>query len=434
MSEYIRLSIRGTRNAAEVVLPDDEPLAAMLPDLLELLDEPAGAARPLTLVTVLGEQLNTSLSLAEQDVRQGGIVRLVRLDEAPPPPEVADITQLAGESVAARGDRWRRPWAVLAACVAVAVIGGLLGGTLLAGWPASWLIGAAAGLGVVAALLARRGGHGAAWTVTALAGGLLGAPVASLVAGQPAGAGVGAWLGAAAALLALVALLGFGDRGLGFGAGATAALVTAWAGLGLAGFGTVESAGIIGLAGALGLGLLPGLAMVASGLTALDDRMIEGGSITRPEAADALAATHRGLNAACIGFAAITGAAGYLLGTAGGGDGWALGLAAAVGLILLLRSRVLPLAPQRLALFAAATAVVAGLAVAGLALAPGWTLAGLAGMALGLVAVVGVRLSENLKARLSRLGNLLELLAVVAGVPLLLGLLGVFADLIGAFG
>ena len=97
MSDYTRLTVQGTLNRADLVLPSDEPLAGLLPEMLTLLHEPAEQARPLSLVTVLGEQLVTSLSLAEQNVRQGSIVRLVRLDEAPPPPEVADITQLAGE-------------------------------------------------------------------------------------------------------------------------------------------------------------------------------------------------------------------------------------------------------------------------------------------------------------------------------------------------
>ena len=131
MSDYTRLTLRGSSTAADLVLPSDEPLAAMLPDILRLLDEPAAPARPLTLVTVLGEQLNTSLSLAEQSVHQGAIVSLVRLDEAPAPPEVADITQLAGDSIADRADRWRREWAVLAAALACLVIG-RLGGTELA--------------------------------------------------------------------------------------------------------------------------------------------------------------------------------------------------------------------------------------------------------------------------------------------------------------
>lgn len=432
MTDYTRLTIRGTANAADLVLPSDEPLAAMLPDVLSLLDEPAASARPLTLVTVLGEQLNTALSLDEQDVRQGAIVALVRLDEAPPPPEVADITQLAGESIGERADRWRREWAVLAVALATLVIGRLAGQELLGvtrqPW---WLIGGALALGATAAVLARRGGHGAGWALTALAAGLLGAPTESFVAGQPAGAATGAWLGAAAALAGAVALLGHGDRGVALGGACGAALVALWGALGLAGLSTTGSAGIVGLAGTLGLGLLPGVAMSVSGLTGLDDRLIEGGSIGRPDAADALTATHRGLNWACIALGLVIGAAGFVLGSTP--DGWAMGLAAALAVVVLLRTRVLPLAPQRLACFAAATAITAGLAVGGFSLAPLWTLAALAVLAVVLIGAVGLRLSGQLRARLSRLGNTLEFLAVLAGVPVLLGLLGVYADLLGAF-
>lgn len=432
MTDYTRLTIRGTANAADLVLPSDEPLAAMLPDVLTLLDEPTASARPLTLVTVLGEQLNTALSLDEQDVHQGSIVRLVRVDEAPPPPEVADITQLAGESVGARGDRWRREWAVLAVALACLVIGRLVGAELLSltrqPW---WLIGGAVVLGAVAIVLARRGGQGAGWVVTALASGLLTAPVESFVAGQPAGAATGAWLGASAALVAAVALLGQGNRGVAFGGACGAGLVALWGALGLLGLTATESAGIVGLVATLGLGLLPGIAMSVSGLTGLDDKLIEGGSIRRPDAADALAATHRGLNWACIAFGAVIGAAGFVLGSTP--DGWAMGLAGSLAMVAVLRTRVLPLAPQRLACFAAATAIVSGLAVGGFALAPVGTLAALIALAILLVGAIGLRLSDQLRARLARFGNTLEFLAVLVSVPVLLGLLGIYADLLGAF-
>lgn len=432
MSDYTRVTVQGTLNRAEVVLPSDEPLVAMLPDLLELLDEPAGAARPLTLVTVLGEQLNASLSLTEQGVRQGNIVRLVRVDEAPPPPEVADITQLAGESVTVRNDRWRRPWAVLVAAVAAVVVGRLVGAQLLAaGAERDPLLAAAAVLAAVAIVLARRGGQGAGIVTTALAVGVIGAPVETLVLGQPFGAAWGAWLGASGAMVALVAQLGHRDRGLALGAGSAAALVGLWAALGLAGLAPLVSAAIVALAGALGLGLLPGLAMTASGLTGLDDRVIEGDGVHRAHAADAVAATHRGLNGACIAFGLVTGAATFVLATSS--NAWAVGLAAAIAVIVTLRSRVLPLAPQRLALFGSAIVIVTGLALTGLRTSPTWSLGGLIGLAVVLVALTGTRLSDNLLARLARLGNVLELLAVVVTVPLLLGLMGVFRDLLVAF-
>ena len=431
MSDYTRLTLRGSSTAADLVLPSDEPLAAMLPDILRLLDEPAAPARPLTLVTVLGEQLNTSLSLAEQQVHQGAIVSLVRLDEAPAPPEVADITQLAGDSIADRADRWRREWAVLAAALACLVIG-RLGGTELAasGMPAWWLIGVAVVLAGAAIALARRGGHGAGWVVTALAAGLLAAPVGVLT-GLSDAAATGAWLGAVAALLATVAQFGYADRGIALGGVCGAVLVAGWAALGLAGMTVPGAAGTIALVATLGLGLLPGVAMTVGGLTGLDDRVIEGGTVRRPDAAAAVAATHRGLNGACLALGAVIGAAGYRLGATP--DGWAMGLAAAVAVVVVLRARVLPLAPQRLACFAAATAIAAGLAVSGFLLAPSWTLAGLGMLAVALVGAIGLRLSDQLRARLSRLGNTCEFLAVLAGVPLLLGLLGVYADLLAAF-
>jgi len=432
VSDYTRVTIQGTRNRADLVLPSDEPLAAMLPEILTLLDEPAAAARPLTLVTVLGDQLNTSLSLTEQDVVQGSIVRLVRLDEAPPPPEVADITELAGETVLTRNDRWRREWAVLAAAVACLVFGVLIGQELLDGPNArGWLIGAAVALAAAAAAAARRGGHGAGWTITALAVGLVGPAVESFVQGQPAGAASGAWLGAAGALVAVVALVGYRDRGIALGGACAAALVALWTLLGLAGMRTLDSAGVIALVATLGLGLLPGIAMTSSGLTALDDRVIQGGTVSRPDAADALAGTHRGLSWACLAFSVIIAAAGIVL--AGSADGWAMGLAAVVAVVVTLRTRVLPLAPQRLALFGAVITVVAALAHTGFALWPTWTLIGLIALVALLICVMGLRWSESLVARLARFGNVAELVAVLASVPLLLGQLGLYADLLAAF-
>lgn len=432
MSDYTRLTVQGTLNRADLVLPSDEPLAGLLPEMLTLLHEPAEQARPLSLVTVLGEQLVTSLSLAEQNVRQGSIVRLVRVDEAPPPPEVADITQLAGESVAARADRWSRTWGVLAAAGAALVAGWLIGGQLpTTGVGTTWLLGAAVALAAVAIGLARRGGGGAAAVVAALAAGLIGEPMQALVHDQPWGAGWGAWLGACAALVTVVALFGYRERGLALGAGAGAALVCIWAGLGLSGMTPLNSAGVVALAGALALGVLPGLAMTTSGLAGLDDRVIEGATVRRAEAEQAVEATHRGLNWTCLTIAAGTAAAGLVL--AGSSDPWALGLAGAVAAVAALRTRVLPLAPQRLALFAAAIAIGGGLAATGLHASPTWTLTALVALAAALVVLTGLRLSDNVIARLGRLGNLIEMLAVLAGVPLLLGLLGVFRDLLAAF-
>ena len=87
MTDYTRVTIQGEGRKADLVLPDDEPIAAVLPDVLSLLDESTErSARPVVLMTTVGEQLSPSLTLAEQDVEHGSILRLVRVDEAPPPP------------------------------------------------------------------------------------------------------------------------------------------------------------------------------------------------------------------------------------------------------------------------------------------------------------------------------------------------------------
>ena len=61
-------------------------------------------------------------------------------------------------------------------------------------------------------------------------------------------------------------------------------------------------------------------------------------------AADAVAATHRGLNWAAASFALVTAVAGFQLATLH--DGRGLGLAAATAIVVALRTRVLPLAPH----------------------------------------------------------------------------------------
>ena len=103
MTRYTRVTVQGEGRKADLVLPDDEPIAAMLPDVLALLDETGvQSARPVVLVTTVGDQLDLSLTLAEQVVEQGTILRIVRLEEAPPPPEQAVRPRAATRTVAPR--------------------------------------------------------------------------------------------------------------------------------------------------------------------------------------------------------------------------------------------------------------------------------------------------------------------------------------------
>ncbi|MDF2746501.1 MAG: hypothetical protein K0S98_785, partial [Propionibacteriaceae bacterium] len=95
MTEFTRLTVIGSARKADLVVPNDEAVAGLMPRLMDLLDEPTGSVvRPLTLVRATGEQLDAALTIADQQVSDGELLRLVRSDDAPPPPEVADVTDV----------------------------------------------------------------------------------------------------------------------------------------------------------------------------------------------------------------------------------------------------------------------------------------------------------------------------------------------------
>ncbi|MFC0198401.1 EsaB/YukD family protein, partial [Microbacterium arthrosphaerae] len=99
MSVHTRLTVAGATRRSEVVVSSAEPLGAALPRLLELLGETSGTvARPLTLVAADGEQLDIARSPQQLELTDGTLLRLVRLDAAPPPPVVIDVTDAAADA------------------------------------------------------------------------------------------------------------------------------------------------------------------------------------------------------------------------------------------------------------------------------------------------------------------------------------------------
>ncbi len=109
MTEFTRLTVIGSARKADLVVPNDEAVSGLMPRLMDLLDEPTGSVvRPLTLVRSTGEQLDVALTIADQQVSDGELLRLVRSDDAPPPPEVADVTDVLGETLRDRSGLWSR--------------------------------------------------------------------------------------------------------------------------------------------------------------------------------------------------------------------------------------------------------------------------------------------------------------------------------------
>jgi hypothetical protein len=131
--------------------------------------------------------------------------------------------------------------------------------------------------------------------------------------------------------------------------------------------------------------------------------------------------------------ASVLGVAGVVL--AFSGTVWTELLALAFFLVASLRTRAFPLRWQGWLLWTAAgTIAAAGLTVL-LSGGLGWVGAGAAiALAVLIATMVLVRPRPHVRARLRGLGNVVETLAVVSLVPLLVGALGVYADLLGMFG
>lgn len=433
---YTRLTVHGTTRRAQVVVPDDEPVAGLLPDLLDLLDEDrAAGSHPLTLVGLLGDQVDPARSLAEQGVPQGALLRLVRVDQAPPPPEVADVTDAVTHALAARTDRWTPAWsrAVAAALAGVAAAVGV--GAAAEVWPLTpaGLLAVAAALAVVAVVLARARAHGPAVVLAAASvGGAV--AVAPALAGQLApdlpGATVLTALACAGTLVALVAGVGAGRRAPAAGAALGAVLAAGCVALSAAA-GPSAAVGATAVLCALVLGLLPGVAMTVSGLSGLDDRAVAGTRPPRAAVLGAVDATYRALTWSTVAVSAVAAVCAWALVTPD--EVWSNLLGAVVGLVVVLRARVLPLVAQRLATWSAGAVVAAGWALAHAARDPQAVLVGVLVVLAVAAVVAGVRPTGPVAARARRAASLVETLAAVAAVPLLLAHLGVFADLLGTF-
>ena len=437
MTEYTRVTVQGVSRKADLVLPDDEPLAALLPDVLALLDEGmARSPRPVALVTRVGDQLDASLTLAEQDVQHGTFLRIVRVDEAPPPPEVADITDLTADHVANRADAWGPQWATGAAAVVAAVLGYFTASLAAADFSASTthLLLACLTLTASAALAARKG-LGALGVVAAATAAGVAAPTAALVTTALHGTtnlfAPLTWFALVCAVLAVVGAAGFTDRALGFGGAIGAVLVAALLATHQLGWEDAHGAAVVGVVGLVLLGLLPGVSMTLSGLSGLHDRMVEGERVPRTRAVTTVDVTFRALTSATVATAVVSGACAWVL--ANDSNLWSRLLATAFATVLLLRTRVMPLAPQRLVLLTAGAVPLVALLVHSANTDPSGSLAA-AVVGLALVALArSIPTSEVVLARLRQVATVIELIAVLCLVPLVLAQLGVFADLLETF-
>ncbi|MFJ7626067.1 type VII secretion integral membrane protein EccD [Streptomyces sp. NPDC097595] len=442
-AEMSRVTLVGERRRADLVLPSDTPVGQLLPDILQLLDDRA-ASRPLTrqLLTADGSALPHDATLASAGIGDGAVLRLVRIHAAPPAPVVHDVTDQVADSLDLQTWRWRpaaRRVGAGAATVVFAVIAALLARRE---FPLGALAGALAGVAVLllaAGALVARLGRGNRALATALllvsAGlGVLSAWTAADAYDWSGALRLAAVAGAVAVSLALLGLLSPLGRGGLVGALATAVMTGVWEVVAAVAEDPARLGAVMAVFSVVLLGLLPRLALMASGLTGLDDRRSGGASVSRHDVGNALAATHRGLALATLVTAVSAAAGGYLLTTADRPTVWTVLLPCLVAVVLLSRARAFPLVAEVVALFAAAAFVAVRLVVLWLDHSGGaGPIAVLCAAALLPLLALAVEPPEHVRVRLRRTADLIESIGVVGLFPLAVGVFGVYGQLLNKF-
>lgn len=223
-------------------------------------------------------------------------------------------------------------------------------------------------------------------------------------------------------------------RGGLIGAAATAAITVVWEAVAAAQDNPARLGAVMAVFSVVLLGLLPRLALMASGLTALDDRRSGGVSVSRHQVGNALAATHRGLALATTATAVSAAYAGWLLTLADEPTVWTVTLPSLVAVVLLSRARAFPLVAEVVALLAAAAVLVVRLVMLWMEHAGGaGPLALLCAAAVLPLLVLAVQPPEHVRVRLRRMADLVESIGVVGLFPLAIGVFGVYGQLIDKF-
>ncbi|GGQ71361.1 type VII secretion integral membrane protein EccD [Couchioplanes azureus] len=435
---YTRVTVIGGSRRVDMLLPAAEPVGRLLPDLLDVVgEEAAHPARLRRLVTVGGVVLGDGDTLEAVGVADGAVLRLTGAEDLPPAPVIHDVTEETADDLDRRATRWSpavRRWVATAGLAAVVALAALFAYRHTD--PAAVAAGAGA-CGLVLGLAGTACGRALRPLGTAL---IAGAGVALPLAAWAWADGYGwspVWrvIAVTAALGLTVVLTGVNaERGKAALAGGTsmlslATVCAAGSALGLAGS---RLGGVLAVVVVLVIGMLPRLALSSSGLAMLDDRRVEDRPVARREVRAALDAAHGSLIIAVLATAAAAVLAGVLL--VAQLTAWTVTLTALLVTVLLVRSRMFPLAAEVISLLAAAGAILAVLWWRWAATAaPAGALAVAAAALAVPVVVLVVDPPEHTRARVRRIGDLLESAAVVAMVPVVLGIFGVYSRLIEVF-
>jgi type VII secretion integral membrane protein EccD len=425
-----RVTVVGSRRRLDVTLPAGVPVADILFDLVEMLDEVNGSLpASWALVRVGGHALDPELALSEQGVATGTMLFLRDIATLDPAPVIDDYALAVATAVDAQSGRWTRasapPMLATAAAACLAAAGLVL---LLFGDPemrtvfglGGAVIAAVAGLAISQRLRRRALGGLIALSAIALWA-AAGAGLAGLADAGPI-AIVAALLGSIG-VGAVIAVMVAGDIVLVPAAGIIAATLLpalVLGGCAVFGAGPVAAAGL--------------LCPIALGSLSLPSRLaVRLAGIDNPATGDMSARTARArrlLAAMLIGIAIVLIAVFTVLAFSGGWFAW--GLVAASALAVIAKARHFRFAAEVAPLLASGLAGLLLLELPLVVAIAGTRSAGGAAAMLTvdalILALAGTTVRRwDLSTRIRLQLGLLEAIATAASVPLAAGVLGAFA-------
>ncbi|WP_375019901.1 type VII secretion integral membrane protein EccD [Actinomadura sp. 21ATH] len=426
---YCRVTVAGPRRRADLVLPGGVPVAVLLPRLMEICVPDRDGADPAAwrLARLDGRPVAAAESLEAAGVADGEVLMLHPRSVRVRPAEVEDVRGAVEDHVDGSVPLWG-PRTTLAFALVMAAAGPLAAAAA-AGWATAWDLPAGTAAGRAAcALAAALAAVAAAWTCGDR-------PVLGRIM-----AGAGCLWGGLAAALAGTALAGAAPVPAALGAlaatGALAAAGLAWARLPAALPFVSGTAVLVGAAGVLStgaligapaqgvrvtavllvlaVGALPRAAMTLGGLAGADQRAREHGRIPAGQVDERLRTTEDLLIGALAGLG--TGAVLTLLVLAAGGPRDQV-LAAVAAAALVLRSRMFDRVAHVLSVRVPGAAGLGAVAVAAAAeqdRLAGWTPALALAAAVIVCGLSAVPLPPVPRARLRRVLDWTETLAIVA--------------------
>lgn len=443
MTTWSRVTLVGERHKVDAVVPADESVGTLMPDVLRMLDEPVrNPAAPLHLTTAAGDLLDGGATLSGRGIPDGATLRLSRSDDPLPAPVVHEVPEAVGTALDGAPGQWGPAAARWSAGVATGVLLVVLAAVVWSTTGNAPGMVATAALGVLAVAFGAVLGifwRAALGIALSVGGGLVLCLAVWFAADLYAWPEWGRWCGAALVAATVVLLLGatsrLGRGGL-VGGGVALLLAVLWTVASAAGLGFSGAAAVGVVACVVLLGLVLRLALTFSGLTVLDDRRSDGAEVASSDAHTALAETHRGMVVSVTAVGVSAAAAG--VGLASDLTGWTAALAALFAVVVGSRSRMFPLTLEKAPLLAAALAVVSSLAVATAAAPWGvWGVWAACGLLLGCLATpLGVLAADpppHVRARLRRGADRVEAVAVVAIVPVAIGVFGTYQRLLATF-